>query len=127
MTGFIYIVLNFVPFLLQVFVFGKDKDRLGIYICNSLCIAMSVFTFFMEWIVYKAAGSFSNYLKKSIFNYFDIPMCFFQIFYSIHRMIDTGGEVLPEVWHSDLKLTYHIDHVIILSVSNFVITMFNLT
>ena len=42
-------------------------------------------------------------------------------------MTDVGGRVLPEVWSDDLEVNFEIDHVILLSVSNFIITMFNLT
>ena len=123
----VYICLNFIPFLLQVFEYGKKKDSTGIYVCNALSIFVSLLTLILECIVWKTAGSFKRYIQKSIFNLFDIPICFFQIAYSIHRITDPFGEVFPEEFHDDLAPKFAIDHIMALTLSNMILTFFHLT
>lgn len=81
----------------------------------------------LECIVWKSAGSFNNYLKKSIFNLIDIPMCLIQMAYSIHRIIHPNEESIPEEYSDSLKPNFDIDYIINMSIVNFIIILFHLS
>ena len=50
-VGIINLIFNFFPFLFQIYEYGKDKIENMVEICNSICIVVSVFTIFLEFLV----------------------------------------------------------------------------
>ena len=50
-VGIINLIFNFFPFLFQIYEYGKDKNENMVEICNSICIVVSVFTIFLEFLV----------------------------------------------------------------------------